>query len=236
MKRHQRTIACLNLSFLLAVLSACTPANRTPEQSIRPGVNSEYKTTPIEKWVERFESESREIFKERDRILRAADIRSGMAVADIGAGSGFFTEMFARQVAPKGRVYAVDITPGFIERIDARAKELDLSNITGIVCSDKDAMLPHGSVDVAFVCDTYHHFEFPAQTLASIHRALKPGGMLVVVDFDRAPGKTRQWVLDHVRAGKEEVRGEIAANGFKLLDEPPTPFLTENYMLRFRKK
>lgn len=216
--------------------SACGPAGpKAAEESARPGINAEYTTTPLEMWVERFESESREIYRQRDQIMKAAGVSQGMAVADVGAGTGFFTEMFAREVGPAGKVFAVDITPAFIERIQADAKKNGLSNVTTVLCTDKDVMLPPGSIDLAFVCDTYHHFEYPAQTLASIRRALKAGGKLVIVDFIRVPEKSRPWVLEHVRIGKDDVIREVRAAGFKLLDEPPTPFLAENYILRFVK-
>jgi FkbM family methyltransferase len=206
-----------------------------PEQSVRPGVNKEYQTTPASEWVQRFESESREIFHERQKILDATGVRENMVVADVGAGTGFFTEMFSQKVGMKGRVYAVDITPAFLEQIRKRASEQHLSNVTTILCTERDSKLPANSVDLAFVCDTYHHFEYPHSTLSSIRRALKRGGRLVVVDFDRIPGKSRQWVLDHVRVGKDVVRTEIEAAGFVFEDQPATPFLTENYVLRFKR-
>ena len=87
---------------------------------------------------------------------------------------------------------------------------------------------------MVFTCDTYHHFEYPAATLASIRRALKPGGSFVVVDFERIPGKTRQWLLDHVRCGKEQVVREVTGAGFTLEEEVPQGF-AENYFLRFRR-
>ena len=85
-----------------------------------------------------------------------------------------------------------------------------------------------------FVCDTYHHFTYPRTELASLHRALRPGGRLVVVDFERVEGVSSDWVLEHVRAGKEAVRAEIEAAGFTFLDQPATG-LEENYCVRFRR-
>jgi predicted methyltransferase len=92
--------------------------------------------------------------------------------------------------------------------------------------------LPPASVDLVFVCDTYHHFEHPKETLASIRRALRPGGVLMVVDFKREPGKTAAWITEHVRAGQAVVTAEIEAAGFGKPEE--LPLLKENYVLRFR--
>jgi predicted methyltransferase len=93
--------------------------------------------------------------------------------------------------------------------------------------------LPPNSVDLVFICDTYHHFEFPFRTMASIHEALRPGGQLIVIDFRRIEGKSREWVLNHVRAGQEVVTKEIVSSGFKKVGEEK--LLKENYLLRFEK-
>ncbi len=77
------------------------------------------------------------------------------------------------------------------------------------------------------ICDTYHHFEFPAKTLGSIHRALRPGGQVVLVDFRRIQGQSSACVLNHVRAGQEVFTREILAAGFKQIEE--VKFLMENY-------
>src|SRR5690606_25175451 len=103
-----------------------------------------------------------------------------------------------------------------------------------VQCSERDVSLPDGSVDTVFTCDTYHHFEYPQATLASIHRALRPGGTLVIVDFERIPGKSREWLLGHVRCGKEQVICEVTEAGFEVVEEVPLGF-EENYFLRFRR-
>ena len=207
------------------------------EASVRPGINDEYKKQSVDTWVERFESESREIYQHRGEIVDAVGPRPGMAIADVGAGTGFFTRMFAERVGPSGRVYAVDILPEFIEHIASRAKEHGLSQVTPVLCKEDSVELPTNSVDLVFMSDTYHHFEYPKSTLASIRRALRPGGEMVVIDFERIEGKSRQWVLDHVRAGEEVVVAEITGAGFERVPgSSEKPFLQENYFLRFRKK
>ncbi len=94
--------------------------------------------------------------------------------------------------------------------------------------------LPDDSIDLAFVCDVYHHFEYPSSMLASLRGVLRSGGALVVIDFERIPGRTREWILDHVRAGKEVFTEEIEDAGFVLEKELQVDGLLENYMLRFR--
>ena len=222
-------------SFLCAlVIAAC--AAPPPEANIRPGINDDY-TKPdldVDVLVKRFEAESREVFVERAAIARAVGLAAGMGVADIGAGTGLFADFFARDVGPAGRVFAVEIAPKLVEHLRQRAAARHQPQLQAVLCTAHDVGLPAGSVDVVFTCDTYHHFEYPRSTLASIHRALRPGGSFVVLDFERIPGVSRQWTLDHVRCGKQQVIAEVTAAGFAVVEEVPLA-LRENYFLRFRK-
>jgi len=208
------------------------------EPSVRPGINDEYKKKDlnVDEWAGKFESESREIFTQRLAILAASGVKPGMAVADIGAGTGFMTELFSNTVGPSGMVYAVDITPAFLERIRKRAAQQHRTNIVTVLGKEDSVALAPGSIDLAFICDTYHHFEHPRTEMASIHRALRPGGTLVVIDFIRKEGVSRPWILEHVRAGQETVTRELIDSGFEPLNDPPANFLKENYLIRFRRR
>ncbi len=132
-------------------------------------------------------------------------------------------------------MYAVDISPRFLQHINEKSSEDNVNNITSVLCSDRSVRLPPDSVDVAFICDTYHHFEHPQATLASIYQAIKPGGTLVLIDFERIPGESREFIIGHVRAGKSVFQGEIVEAGFRLVEEIKIPSFKENYFLRFRK-
>jgi ubiquinone/menaquinone biosynthesis C-methylase UbiE len=227
------------VALALVALAACKSSPPpAPPQSVKPGINKDFLDPALDpqKFVERFETESREIFTERAAIVSMVGLQPGQSMADIGAGTGLFTLPFAEAVGPKGRVYAVDIAPAFVERIEQLAAERGVRNVEGVVCAEDDARLPKDSIDVAFVCDTYHHFEYPAQTLASIHRALRKGGELVVVEFHRIEGVSREWCMSHVRAGQEVFVSEILAAGFEQLAQDQLPGLKENYVVRFRKR
>ena len=145
------------------------------------------------------------------------------------------SEQFARVVGPSGMVYAVDINPDMMEHVARKAAEKGLVNLRTVVCTDTSVNLPPSSVDMIFICDTYHHFEYPISTMRTIRRALRPGGELVLVEFTRESGASRQWVMDHVRAGQSVFTDEITAAGFELIEVHDVPFLRENYVLRFRK-
>lgn len=205
--------------------------------SVRPGINKDFldPDLPVQQWVERFQIESREVFAGRKEILSALELSPGEAVADIGCGTGLFLEPLSKAVGEKGTVFAVDISPKFIKHLSERAKTESLSNVEVVLGSDRSTLLKPSSIDVALVCDTYHHFEYPQQTLKSIHQSMKDGGLLVVVDFDRVEGKSRPWTMEHVRAGKEVFRKEIEEAGFKFEKEISVEIFKENYLLTFRK-
>jgi ubiquinone/menaquinone biosynthesis C-methylase UbiE len=122
--------------------------------------------------------------------------------------------LFSAAVGPSGKVYAVDIAAPFLAHIARRAAAAGARNVEVVRGTARSIALPRASVDLVFVCDTYHHFEHPEQTLASIRRALRPGGALVVVDYRREPGKSAAWVVEHVRADQAAVIAEIEAAGF----------------------
>ena len=213
------------------------PAPAGQEQSVKPGVNDRFldPSLDVSEWLGRFEIESREVYAARERVLGACSVKPGLTVADIGAGTGFYSRLFSSAVGEQGWVYAVDISPKFLAHINLKSQQKKVRNLTSVLCSDRSVMLPANSIDVAFVCDTYHHFEYPQSTLASIRRALKPGGTLVVIDFERIPGESREFILGHVRAGKEVFQREIAEAGFRFVEEVEIPMFKENYFLRFRK-
>jgi SAM-dependent methyltransferase len=206
------------------------------EKSVAPGINDSWKSPDVEPLVQRLEAESREIWVNRELLAAVTGPLKGSAVADIGAGSGFMAEIFARLVGPRGSVYAVDISPHLMEMVRKRAEDGGISNLHTVVCTEKSVELPPASVDLVFICDTYHHFEYPSNTLASIHEALRPGGQIVVVDFERIEGVSRPWIIEHVRAGREVFIEEITGAGFELVAAHEVPQLEENYILRFRRR
>jgi predicted methyltransferase len=169
------------------------------------------------------------------RESRTAPEIISTAIADVGSGTGLYLSAFSAAVGPAGRVYAVDISPRFTEFIERRIRTEKLGNVATVRSTITSTMLQPGSVSHAFVCDAYHHFDRYPEMLASIHAALQPVGELVVVDFDRIPGVSREWLLTHVRADKKTVRREIEVAGFRFVEEVPIAAFKENYLLRFRK-
>lgn len=212
-------------------------AQKNAEQSVKPGINKDFlsRELNVDEYIKKFEVESREVYSHRQQLSELLELEEGLAIADIGAGTGAYLNLFAERVGSQGKVFAVDISPRFIEHLQERVKEAGWKQVEVIACDDRQTGLAVNVIDRAYICDTYHHFEFPLNTMGSLYKAMKPGGMLVVVDFDRVPGKSRDWVLNHVRGSKEEFRAEIEAVGFQWLDEPTVEGLTENFIMRFRK-
>jgi SAM-dependent methyltransferase len=227
----------LMVSLQFPAVSAQSPGAATLPKTESPGLNDRFlePEMDVQEWVDRFEGESREVFAQREAICEAARIKPGMRIADIGAGTGFFSRLFAEKAGTAGRAYAIDISPGFIKHITGLNEKLDIKNVIPILCREDAVNLPATSIDLAFICDTYHHFEYPEQTMHSILTALRPGGQLVVVDFEREVGESREWILQHVRAGKGTFRQEIEEAGFEFEDEVSIDGFHENYLLRFRK-
>jgi len=225
-------LSCAPIALAQAVVT--TPAQK---ESVRPDVNAKFLDPDLDpqQWAARFEAESREVFRCRRAIVEAIGLKKGDWLADVGAGTGLFTMIFAEKVGEQGWVFAVDIAPRFVERIGELADQRGLTNITPVLGSARDVRLAPESIDVAFVCDTYHHFDYPQSMLASIRRALRPGGRLVIVDFERVPGQSSKWALGHVRAGKDVVRQEIEAAKFRFVGDTGVEGLDENYFLVFKK-
>lgn len=207
------------------------------DKSVKPGINDKFldPKLKVEEWTEKFETESREIFHQRQNIIDNLGLKAGMQVADIGAGTGLFTLPFAEAVGKTGKVYAVEIAQGFLDHIRTRAEKAAITNIQPLLCTERSTNLPEASIDLAFICDVYHHFEFPRESLASLHKAIKPGGELVVIDFHRIAGVSSEFVMGHVRAGQEVFEEEIKAAGFEKTGEVKG-FLLENYFVKFRRK
>lgn len=222
------------LCAVLVLFSILAPDTLGQEQSVRPGINDAFRDPDPQQFTQRFETESREVFAKRHEIVEAIQLKPSDTIADIGAGTGLFTRLFSPAVGPEGRVIAVDIAQKFLDHIEVSSRESGLKNVETLLCKDDSTELPPGSVDVAYICDTYHHFEFPHKTMTSLLRALKPNGRLVLIDFKRIEGESTEWTMNHVRAGQDVFEAEVASAGFSKVQEI-SDLLKENYLVVFQK-
>jgi SAM-dependent methyltransferase len=223
-------VACL-------VLMGCNRSEPVAENVVPTSIAEPYAADPanLELWLERLEVGSREIYSARAEIAKAVNLKPGDRIADIGAGTGIYSMLFAETVGSSGAVYAVDIEPRFLKLINQRAEDNGHSNVVSVLSRTNSITLPEGSVDAVFICDTYHYFEDPATLMATVKSALKPGGSVYIVDYEIVEGAAPPADHRHVRFGKAGVAAEIESFGFGKGEDVAIPGLSDNYMLRFRK-
>jgi precorrin-6B methylase 2 len=161
--------------------------------------------------------------EERPELLMAAlQIRRGATVADIGSGTGYFTWRLAEQVGPQGKVYAVDVQQSMLDLTRAAVQERKLSNVEYVLATDRSARLPERSLDLVFIAYAYHEFGDPGAMMASIRRALEPGGRVVILEYAKESNIAPASPLH--KMSFEEIRREIEPMGFvidQLLDFLP---------------
>jgi len=160
-------------------------------------------------WLERPEREDEEA---PSKALDALELKPGMVVADIGAGSGYYSSRIAKRVGSSGRVYATDIQPGMIELLERRIKAEGLSNVTTVLGGMDDPKLPPKSIDLAIMVDVYHELQQPQIFLQRLKDTFKPGGRLVLLEFRKEDPKIP--ILEVHKMSVEEVRQEMEAEGF----------------------
>ena len=163
-------------------------------------------------WLDRAERETRE---RPDAVLDAIAITDGMVVADVGAGSGYFTLRLARRVGTRGRVIATDIQPEMLAMIRERAGAAGLANVETRLVGSDDAGLDAHSIDLALLVDVYHELADPAAVVGGIRRALRPGGRLVLVEY-RAEDPDVPIKPEH-EMSLAQIRREILPMGFREL-------------------
>ncbi len=231
-----RRVQYLAATLLLAACSG--PAEQEPVENTLSAdpVVAEDEEVNLDIWLERLEVGSRELYSARDEVLASVDLAEGDIVADIGAGTGLYSLLFADAVGSSGHVYAVDIEPLFLDLINRRAEDLGLYNITAVLGRQNDVSLPVQSVDVVFVADTYHYFENREEIMRTVMNALKPGGSLIIVDYDIIPDAVRPQDKSHIRFGKAGVIAELEYIGFEIGTDVTVEGLSENYFVRFRKR
>lgn len=161
-------------------------------------------------WLERPE---RQFEENSDLLLKNLNLKPGMQIADIGAGSGYYSSLMAKRIG-NGKVYAVDVEPQMILFLNERIKEEKLSNVTTVLGSETSVSLPSSSMDLMLLVDVYHEFSFPYEMGLSMYNALKPNGRLVLVEF-RSEDESVPIKTIHKMSEAQSVK-ELKAVGFRL--------------------
>jgi ubiquinone/menaquinone biosynthesis C-methylase UbiE len=195
----------------------------------QPGHQHHHGPRSTEEWIKILENPERDGWQKPDEVVAAMALQPGQSVADIGAGTGYFSVRFAQAVGPEGKVFAVDIDEGLVKHLGERARESHLANLEPVLATPSDPNLPARSVDSIFICDVLHHIGDRADYYPKLAAALKAGGRLVIVDFHKRElpvGPGPEMKLD-----KDLVIGEISQAGFRLTRE--FDFLPYQYFLVF---
>jgi predicted methyltransferase len=213
-----------------------TPAAVIPDEAPQPvavRINADYVGAKAGRWAARFEDDTREVFEHKAEIVGALGLRPGMRIADVGAGTGLFSVAFAEAVGDDGKVFAIDVQPSFLEHIRERAAKAGLDQLVAHEGGAKQTGLGAASVDLAFLCDAYHHLEYPRTYLRDLMTVIVPGGRLAIIDYDRARPGASAWMKDHIRADPDALVAEITAAGFVEIGRPLA--LEENFFVVFER-
>ena len=179
-----------------------------------------------DKWAEVFDDPKRDAWQKPHEVIEALKLKPDAVIADIGAGTGYFSVRFAHML-PKSKVYAVDLEPDMVRHLAARAKREQLANVVAVQAAPEDAKLPE-KVDLALLVDTYHHIDDRVAYFSRLKASLAPQGRIAIIDFtlDSEIGPPPR-----ARIEPEQVKRELARAGLKLADEHV--FLPNQYFLVF---
>jgi len=183
-------------------------------------------------YIAMLDDPKRDAYQKPHEVITALKLKAGEVIADIGAGSGYFTFRLARHVGDKGSVYAVDVSPEMIVHLNRRIRDLKLKNVVSILSAPDDPLLADASVDRFFICDTWHHIENHDHYLALLKKMLRPGGEIVMVDFKKE--QTPMGPPMEMRIDRADLVKEMEKNGFRLAAEHT--FLPYQYFLVFKLK
>ena len=179
-------------------------------------------------YIAALEDPKRDAYQKPHEVMEALAVKEGEVIADIGAGSGYFTMRLANHVGTAGRVYAVDVSADMIRHLNARVRDAGLSNVSTILAPPDDPLLPQ-AVDRFLIVNVWHHIEDQAGYLDRMKKRLKPGGQVIMIDFQKRELPVGPPLA--MKIAREDLVRQMAAHGFGL--EAEHTFLPYQYFLVF---
>jgi ubiquinone/menaquinone biosynthesis C-methylase UbiE len=170
-------------ALLCAALTA--PAATPPPAQESHDATIHHSFDDVSKWVGVFDDPGRDAWQKPDAVLQTLGVAPGMTVADLGAGTGYFSVHLAKAVGDKGKVLAIDVEPKLVDYMKERAAKAHLAQMVAVLAPTDDPKLPAGGVDLVLIVDTWHHIDDRLHYLAKLAAGLKPGGRVAVVDFKK---------------------------------------------------
>jgi ubiquinone/menaquinone biosynthesis C-methylase UbiE len=189
-----------------------------------------------EEWVPTLEGHQRVAAQKIDAVLSLLSLKSGMVVADIGAGSGLFSRPLAKAVARAGKVYAVDIQQDLLDYINQRDQQENIHNIQTVLGEFGDPKLPARDVDLAFINDVLHHIQNRAAYLKALGGYTKANGRIAIIEFNKDDPDAPHRDQPELQVGREEILQWMSDAGFELVDEHPDLFPGKKWFLVFARK
>ena len=180
-------------------------------------------------YIAMLEGPARDAYQKPDEVIRALELKPGETVADIGSGSGYFTLRLARAVGEAGHVYGVDIDPDLTRHLNRRIRDSGLRNVQTVLSEPDDPLLPDRSIDRFLIVNTWHHIEGHARYLALLKKLLKPGGQIIMIDYQKRDLPVGPPMAMKIARG--DLVREMVENGFRLASEHT--FLPYQYFLVF---
>lgn len=204
-------LGTLTLSTLHAEVATQQPAPAAPQVRQAPPPESDRKTsTPYSGDLSIFEGKDRAEKLQIDRVMDLLGIGPGSAVADIGAGSGWFSVLAAKRVGTAGTVWAVDISQEAVDHVARRAVDEGIPQLKSLLGAPDDPKLPNGSIDAVLILKTYHEFERPVTIMHKLRTAMRPDGLVGVIDKKGSGddhGVPSETVIDECRRAGFELVG-----------------------------
>jgi len=217
-------------AFLWMLLPALLLAQNPAQHRTREEIEKLHQDSKA--YISMLENPERLAEQKPDEVIKVLGIKPGETIADIGAGSGYFSFRLSPHVGDSGRIYAVDINHEMILYMNRRIRDLKLKNVVTLLSAPDDPLLPDNSIDRFFICNTWHHIENRTQYLTLMKRMLKPGGQIIMIDYRKKELPVGPPL--EMKIAREDLVRQMESNGFKLASEHD--FLQYQYFLVFTKR